>query len=96
MRVYTNDVVRREATFSGTTGRPVPRLTFAVRNPLQGVRKVCANTSLDDGVCDRPPLLLRVVHHNIDEDREKPAYHRGSVADLVSINAAVPSGATMD
>ena len=31
------------------------------------------------------PVAIRVVHHDVDHDRQEPAQHRGAVAHLVAI-----------
>ena len=49
-----------------------------------------------DRVEGTPPVLVRVVHHDVDEDGHEKGEDRGAVAYLIAVDPAVPGRAAVD
>lgn len=50
---------------------------------------------VDDEIVWPSPVSLWIVHHDVDENRQKPSEHSFSIPDLVAVHIAVPGGSAM-
>ena len=51
---------------------------------------------IDNGIKWLPPILFRVVHHQVYKDREQKRQNGGAIANLRSVHTAVPGRTAMD
>lgn len=51
---------------------------------------------IDNGIKRLPPILFRVVHHQVYKDGEQKRQNGGTIANLRSIHTAIPGRAAMD
>ena len=49
----------------------------------------------DDRIVRSAPVPLRIIHHDVDEDRQQPVNDGRSVAHLAAIDLAVPGSAAV-
>src|SRR5690606_4419055 len=50
---------------------------------------------LYDGYVGPAPVVMRIVHHDVDEDRQETVQNGGTVANLVPVHLAFPGGAAV-
>ena len=56
----------------------------------------CLLFSLDDWIKRPPPILVGIIHHQVDKDRHQEGQDCRAVSDLRSVDPAVPGRPAMD
>ena len=51
---------------------------------------------IDNGIKWLPPILVRIVHHQVYKDGEQKRQNGGAIANLRSVHTAVPGRTAMD